>query len=72
MAVTAAETQAPQQATVLFDHLVGDGEHTRRNFEAEPLGCLEIDDQLELRGAVDRELARLGAPADTASLDTCA
>jgi len=27
----------------LFDHLVGDGEHARRNGEAERLGGLEVD-----------------------------
>ena len=31
-----------------FDHFVGDGEHTRRNGQAEHLRGLEIDDKLEL------------------------
>ena len=30
-----------------FDHLVGDGEHTRRNGEAERFGSREVDNELE-------------------------
>ena len=30
-----------------FDHLVGDGEHARRDGEAERPGGLHVDDQLE-------------------------
>jgi hypothetical protein len=33
--------------SVLFDHLVGDGKHSRRNVEAERLGSREVDDELE-------------------------
>src|SRR4051812_18593056 len=34
----------------LFDHLVGDGEHPRRNGEAEGLGSVEVDRQPKLGG----------------------
>ena len=34
----------------LFDYLVGKGEHARGNSDAERLGGLEIDHQLELGG----------------------
>ena len=72
---TANDAAFPSKGDIslpLFDHLVGKREQRRRNFEAERLGCLEIDHQLELGGAVDRQLGRLGAPEDTAGLDACA
>jgi hypothetical protein len=36
-------THAPQQTASLFDHFVGDSEHTRSNCKAERLGGLEIE-----------------------------
>jgi hypothetical protein len=46
-------------AAPLFDHLVGAGEQRRRHFEAERLRRFQIDDQLELRGLLDGQIARL-------------
>ena len=40
----------------LLDHLVGDGEHARRNCEAEGLGGLEVDYKLELDWRLDRKV----------------
>src|SRR5262245_66342910 len=50
-----------------FNHLVGEREQPVRNLEAERLGGLEVDHQLELGRLLDRQIARLGAlenPAD--------
>src|SRR6267142_787496 len=40
----------------LLDHLVGSGEDRWRHGEAEGLGSLEIDDQLECRRLLDRQI----------------
>src|SRR5262245_512178 len=51
----------------LFDHLVGEGEHTRRNCEAKRFGSLEVDQQLKFGRPDDRKVGGLFAlkyPAD--------
>ena len=44
-----------------FDHLVGAGEQRCWYVQAERLGGLEIDHQLELGGSLDRQFAGVGA-----------
>ena len=48
--------QAP--AVTILDHLAGAGQQNRRNRQAERLRDLEVDNQLELRRLLDREIGR--------------
>ena len=55
-----------------FDDLVGAREARWRDREAERLGSVEVDDQLEGRGLLDRQIGRFGAGENPARLgDTC-
>ena len=53
----------------LLDHLVGDGEQRRWNFEAERLGSFRVDHQFKLGGAHNRKLGRPGSFQDAAGVD---
>jgi hypothetical protein len=52
---------APQQTALLFDHLVCAQYEAGRDFMADCLRGLEIDDQLEPRRLLDRQIRRLDA-----------
>src|SRR4029077_944473 len=48
----------------LFDHLIRSRQHVRWNRQADLLGGFQIDDELELRRLLDRQIFRLGAFQD--------
>ena len=48
---------------------VGAGQHRGRHGEAERLGGLEIDHQLEYRRLLDRQIGGLGAIEDLSGVD---
>src|SRR5204863_6091452 len=52
----------------LFDHLVGAGEQRLRHGEAERLGGLHIDDELELGRLLDGQVGRLRPREDLSSV----
>jgi len=54
----------------LLNHLVGAHQHRSRHSEAQRLGGLEVDDQLEGRGLLDRQIGGLGALEDLSRVST--
>ena len=53
-----------------FDHLVGAGKQRRRDVEAERLGGVEVDEQLDFRGLLDRQVRRLLALEDLSGVNS--
>jgi hypothetical protein len=47
-----------------FDHLVGAGEQRDGESEAQCLGGLEVDDELDLNGLLERQVSGFGALED--------
>src|SRR3970040_2366706 len=56
-------------ALSLLDDLVGAKQQRLRNGQAQGLGGLEVDDELELGRLLDREIGRLGALEDLVDVD---
>src|SRR5262249_4878636 len=53
----------------LFDHLVGNVQQTKWHSEPKRFSGLEVDDQIELRRLLDRQVGRFFALEDAAGID---
>jgi hypothetical protein len=61
---------APQQTASLLDYLIGARRQTRWHLDAERLGGLEIDHELELGQLLDWQIGGLISFENAASIDT--
>jgi hypothetical protein len=57
-----------QGSGILFDHLIGIDDKALRDGNVERLGGFEVDEHLELRRLVDREVCRLLAFQDATGI----
>ena len=57
--------ESRRAASVLTDHLIGKDEQARGNREAEGLGRLEIDAEVETRRLLEWQVRRLVSPQNT-------
>src|SRR5262252_10945840 len=62
-------TTVQGEAHRLLDQLIRPLQHRRRERQAEGLGGLEVDDELELRGLLDRQVGGLGPLEDLVHID---
>jgi len=62
-------THAPQQTTALFEHLVGAAGQGQRDGDAEFLGSLEVDVELDFRGLLDGQVGGLLALENPPGID---
>jgi hypothetical protein len=53
----------------LFNHVIRSHQHVRWNSQADLLSCFQIDDQLELRWLLHRQIGGLGAFEDFVDVD---
>src|SRR5678816_2473607 len=59
------------KAEILFNDLVGAGQHGRRNAQGERFGRLEIDHELELRRLENRHFCRFRSFQDLSNVLAC-
>src|SRR5260221_14492123 len=60
---------AARQTAQSFDHLIGSAEQRKWKIETECPGCLEVDEQLDLRRLLDWQVSGLLALENPASVD---
>ena len=60
------------KTVALFDHLVGAGEKSGRDFEAHLFGGLEIDDQLEFGWQLDWQVLWFSTFQNSVDVSRCA
>jgi hypothetical protein len=56
----------------LLDHLVGDCQYARRDIEAERLGSLHVNDQLEFSRLLNRQISRFFTAEYSINIRRCA